>query len=70
MKDFDKEENFDYYLPVFLTIYLNTSKKYKDIFGSEDENYLFHKYIHFLEDIFTVYGCANASKVFNNIKAM
>lgn len=66
--DFDNNDNF--YQPSFFTIYLNSSKKYSDIFGSEDERHLFHEYTHFLEDISTTFGLACFSHVLNNIKSL
>ena len=67
MKYFDFGKNF--YRPSFLWTELNTSLEFKDILGKEREHMFFHEYIHFLQDITTVYGYANFSKIMNLIKA-
>lgn len=66
----NSDNNDNFYQPSFFTIYLNSSKKYSDIFGTEDERHLFHEYTHFLEDISTTYGLACLSQVLNNIKSL
>ena len=44
----NSDNNDNFYQPSFFTIYLNSSKKYSDIFGTEDERHLFHEYTHFM----------------------
>lgn len=69
MNEFINEET-NYYLPSFFTIYMNSSKSLENLFGSEEEHCLFHEYIHYLEDILTTYGVTHASQAFNNVKAL
>lgn len=55
------------YLPSFFQIYLETDKDESHFLDKEFLPTICHEYLHFTQDICTVYGLINISNVFCNI---
>jgi hypothetical protein len=61
MKTLQKFENCGFYHPAFFNLHVNTESDLTDLktLNKRDKSTFFHEYIHFLQDLFTVYGLHN-----------
>ncbi len=69
---FKKETLLGSYNPAFYYIYLDTDDSLDDLLNLTEEEFttFIHEYIHFLQDILTIYGLRNILQVTDTIKSL